>query len=579
MNDIEEIKSRLDIVELAKEYMTLRPAGRNWKALCPLHQEKTPSLMITPDKQIWHCFGCAEGGDIFTLVQKMEGVDFYESLKILADKAGVALEQSDGYKKYRQVTDKLEEVNNLAAEFYHQAFMRSKTGQIARDYILKRGLDEKTISKFKIGYAPDMWEALVSFLKKRGYEEKNILESGLATRSKNGNLVDRFRQRVMFPIWDANNRVVGFTGRVLLDKDNPKYLNTAATKVFDKGKLWYGLNFAKNAIREKKVVLVCEGQMDVIACHQYGFENSVCSSGTAVSKQQLVLLKRQAEEMWLCFDNDDAGQKSAYRLTGMALDAGLIVKVVDLGKQKDPDEMIRNNINDWKNSLDSAKDFVEYFLQVFGSDLSGARDKSKLAESIIPLIYQLNDEVERGHYIVMLAEKLGVDEKFIMEKYNRYQPTEGYFKDNQIAQGMEGVILPEERLIGLIITFFKWLRSDISDLHYEYFSDSIKSILQLLADKAVESEYFDWKWFDALPKLQVDRLRMASMQAESDYIEIDEVMIREEYKMLLERIKLANKELTKESLEKQIGLAEGAGEREKVKEYIRKLQDLIIKDN
>lgn len=574
MSEIEEIKDRLDIVELAKQYMTLRQAGRNLKAVCPLHQEKTPSLMVSPDKQIWHCFGCGEGGDIFTLVQKMEGLDFYESLKLLAERAGVELKQRPGFEKNKEKKSDLHEINRLAAEFYHLAFLKSNSGQIARDYLKKRGVSEAMVERFKIGYAPDIWEALVNFLTKRGYQKKDIIDAGVGYVSRQGGLIDKFRQRLMFPIWDAQGKVVAFTGRTLDGKQEPKYLNTATTRLFDKSRTIYAYHLAKDKIRELREVIFCEGQMDVIACHQAGYENTVCSSGTAVTKMQLKILKRTADVLLVAFDKDEAGKNAGYKMTEMALEMGFVVKVIDMGDCKDPDEIIMQGEDKWSRAVKEAKSFVEYYLTVFARELGGVKDKSKLADKIIPLIYMVKDEIERGHYINNLAETLGVDESFVIEKYRKYQPREEGKKD-EIEEKREDLNM-EERLLGLLMVFYKSAKNKLSGLNIEFVSDSIKKILKTLLDH--EGDKFDWSILRSLSETEIERMREIVILVERDYPENDVEMLDNEIDLLLARIQAVKREEEKGGLEHKIDQAEKAGDKEKVKEYIRKLQDLIINE-
>lgn len=574
MNEIEEIKERIDLVELAKQYMTLRNAGRNWQALCPFHQEKSPSLMISPDKQIWHCFGCGEGGDIFTLVQKSEGVDFYEALKILAERAGVELKKTPGFQKFKQETDKYFEINGLAAEFYHQSLNRSQSGELARNYLKKRGTNLEMITKFKIGYAPNIWDALVGFLVKRGCSRSDIINVGLGFNTKQGKLVDKFRQRLMFPIWDGRGRVVAFTGRILDEKDNPKYLNTATTKIFDKGKILYGLNLAQEKIRSQKQVILCEGQMDVIACFGGGYDWAVCSSGTAVTKQQLILLKRLTDNILIAFDNDAAGQKAAYRLTQMALEVGLVVKIVDLDKYKDPDEMMKTDKVLWQKAVAGAVGFVEYFLKVFDSDEKGVKDKSRLADQIMPLLYYVGDEVEKGHYLSTLADVLDVDKKFVLEKYNKYKPDQQEEKA-AIIKKQEKISI-EERLVGLVVVFYDVLRDKIIDLQENTFSDKLEKIMKFVREYDKEKLNID-DLNVILDKDEQDWWRRVAVTIEKDYAMLDEDLIAQEMKMLVNRWQEVNRENLKINLEKKILLAEKTNDKEKIKQYIRSLQDLIIK--
>ncbi len=573
MSEIEDIKDRVDLVDLAKGYMTLRQAGRNFKAICPFHQEKTPSLMISADKQIWHCFGCGEGGDIFTLVQKMEGVDFYESLKILAQRAGVELKVSEGYRKIKDEVERQADINVLAAEFYHQAFLLSKSGEVARQYIAGRGLNKDMIECFKVGFAPDRWDELTKFLLKRGKKMTEMVAAGLGIYSRQGNVIDKFRNRVMFPIWNMPGKVTGFTGRVLRDEDNPKYLNTSTTKLFDKGRILYALNLAKDEIRKQKQVIVCEGQMDVISCHQFGFRNTVCSSGTAVTKHQLTLLKRMTDTILVAFDNDEAGRRAAYKLTGMALEEGFLVRMVDLKNFKDPDEMLRGDLTGWQKSVEQAVGFVDYFLHVFDKEKKEAKDKSWLADQIIPLIFYVKDEIEKGHYLSLLAEKLGVDERFVYDKYKSYRPSEK--KKNEVLSKPETKLEVDERLVSLVICFFDILKKKINGLQVDDFSDKMKKVLSLL--KQHEEAVFDWKWLVEMDSEDVKRLQTGVALVEMDYLEVDQEVVEREFDDLQKKLVEVLRTRQKDDLEKKIVTAEQSGDREKIKEYIRSLQDLIIR--
>ena len=302
-SQVDEIKSKVDIVEIIQEYIQLKPAGANWKAPCPFHNEKTPSFMVSRDKQIFHCFGCGEGGDIFTFVQKIENIDFPEALKILAEKAGVKLKKIDPTLVSQKT--KLMDICHLAAEFFHKALTSSKEGQISRDYIAKRKLSPQTLADFKIGYAPDSWDLLLNLLRKKGYKDNDIFLAGLVVKNDRGQLYDRFRQRLMFPIFDQHGNIVGFTGRILdASKENQggKYVNTPQTLIYNKSLIAYGLDKAKSEIKKQDLVVVVEGNMDVIASHQAGIKNVIASSGTALTLEQLKILQRYSNNLALAFD-------------------------------------------------------------------------------------------------------------------------------------------------------------------------------------------------------------------------------------------------------------------------------------
>jgi DNA primase len=378
----------------------------------------------------------------------------------------------------------------------------------------------------------------------------------------------------MFPIWDARGRVVAFTGRVLDEKDSPKYLNTATTKIFDKGKILYALNLASEKIRSQKQVILCEGQMDVIACFAAGYDWAVCSSGTAVTKQQLVLLKRLTDNILVSFDNDAAGQKAAYRLTQMALETGLVVRIVDLGNFKDPDEMIRSDKAKWQEAVTEAISFVEYFLRVFDDDNKGVKDKSRLADQIMPLLYYVGDEVEKGHYLSTLADVLDVDKKFVLEKYNKYKPEKQVSQD--VIDKNEDKISIEERLVGLVVVFYDILRDKIIDLQENTFSDKLEKIVEFL--RKYDREKLSIDDLNAiLDKDELDWWRKIVVKIETDYAMLDEDLIEQEFKMLVRRWQEVSQVNLKVELEKKILLAEKTNDKEKIKQYIRSLQDLIIK--
>jgi len=321
----EEIKEKLDIVDLISEYIKLKPAGmENFRALCPFHNEKTPSFMVSRSKQIFKCFGCGEGGDVFSFVMKMEGVEFVDALRELAKKAGVELRRQDP--KFYSKREKVLKILDLAASYYYQALLKSKTGQVARDYIKERKLKDLTVDEFKLGFSPDDWEMLSRFLKSRGFKDDEILESGLVVpRQGKSGYYDRFRYRLMFPIWDAQGRVVGFTARVLRkDEKMGKYINTPQGMIYDKSRVLYGLDKAKSVVRREGKLIIVEGNMDVIASHQAGVKNVIASSGTALTSPQIEIIKRYTDKIVFAFDMDASVQHRLESFLFLAIIAWLL---------------------------------------------------------------------------------------------------------------------------------------------------------------------------------------------------------------------------------------------------------------
>ncbi len=422
----EEIKSKIDIVDLISEYTALKPAGTNWRARCPFHNEKTPSFMVSRDKQIWHCFGCGEGGDIFEFVQKIEGLEFPEALRLLAEKAGIKLHKVNPQEASQRT--KLMDILKISADFFHLSLLKSQEGQIARDYINKRELKPEIVEDFKIGYAPDSWDKLLNFLLKKGYKENDILLSGLVVKNDKGQLYDRFRLRLMFPILDQHGAVVGFTGRILDEKKQDqggKYVNTPQTLIYNKSLVIYGLDKAKNEIKKKDLVVIVEGNMDVVASHQAGVTNVVASSGTALTQEQLKLVKRYTNNIALSFDADLAGQTAAERGIDTALALGFNIRVIQLPKEinkiaiKDPDDCIKQGSEHWLKAIDNAISIMDFYSdKIFAKyDKNNSEQRKEITNRLFKQIAKLPDKVEQDFWLAKLAQKLDVPDNILREAF------------------------------------------------------------------------------------------------------------------------------------------------------------------
>lgn len=341
MSQSEEIKSKLDIVEVIREYIPVKAVGANFQALCPFHNEKSPSFVISPEKQIWHCFGCGRGGDVFAFVMEKEGLGFMEVLRLLAPKAGVVL-QYENQQEYSE-RNRLLDILELAGKYYAH-ILSTPIGREAREYLIKRGLSDENITEWQLGYSQDSWSGLYDFLKARPltgkkYTDEEILSAGLTVKKEAQNsggrgYYDRFRDRIMFPIWNVNNNLIAFTARVNPNKEQTekmgKYINSPQTKIYDKSRVLFGLNKAKSAIRQEDMAIVVEGQMDAISCHNHGFKNVVASSGTALTTEQVALIKRFTNNLALLFDMDAAGQMAADRGIKEALAQEMNLKIIVL---------------------------------------------------------------------------------------------------------------------------------------------------------------------------------------------------------------------------------------------------------
>lgn len=412
MDQKDEVKSKIDIVEVISSYIPLKKAGRNFSGLCPFHTEKTPSFMVSAERQVFKCFGCGEGGDVFTFVQKMEGYDFREALVELAKRVGVVLAE---YKPSSQsrYKDKILEVNEVARKFYSYILQEHKKGEVARQYLKKRGIVQEVWKEFSLGFAPEGWENTISFLKKRNFAVADMAAAGLVIAregSQDKSYYDRFRNRLIFPIADARGVTLGFSGRVI-GEGEPKYLNSPETEVFHKGSLLFGLDVAKDAIRDTNEVLLVEGEFDALSACQAGIKNVVASKGTALTEKQVATLSRLSEKVALCFDTDLAGDKASRRGIELMDMAGLTVRVVGLGKFADPDEFCQKNPVGFKKAVRQASNIYDYFLQsaVKRFDTVTAEGKKKIGKEILPILSKISDDLVRAHYISKLAKVLDLD--------------------------------------------------------------------------------------------------------------------------------------------------------------------------
>ncbi len=416
----EEIKARLNIVDVIRDYIPLRAAGINFRARCPFHNEKTPSFMISPEKQIWHCFGCSKGGDIFAFIMEIEGVDFAGALRILAPKAGVVLTKQDP--KLVSEKNRVLDILDLSRKYYHKVLRESSVAAKARNYLHQRGLDDNALEEWQIGYSPDSWDTTYKFLRSKGYTEKEIFAAGLSVKSSNQpGYYDRFRGRIMFPIINANGNTVAFTARVSPEKEATetmgKYINSPQTMVYDKSRILFGWNKAKTAIKKYEAVIVVEGQMDVITAHQHGWQNVVASSGTALTAEQINLIKRLTNNIYLAFDMDKAGELAADRGVREALAAEMNIKIVELPEGKDPDECIKNNLAGWEGAINGAKQMMQYYFDkaLANSDLKKIEKKQRVAKTLLPIIAKLGSKVEQGYWLKELGTQLDVSETILRE--------------------------------------------------------------------------------------------------------------------------------------------------------------------
>lgn len=425
MSVIEEIKSRLNIVDVAQGYLKLEKAGGNFKACCPFHSERSPSFFVSPARQTYHCFGCNRGGDLISFVEEIEGLDFSGALKVLADRAGVELtRERAGTKESRDEREAIYHALELATKFY-EAVLPKFPEAVA--YLQGRGLTNETIKNFRVGFAPDEWRSLGDFLAKKGVPEVVMEQAGLIVRSPKG-FYDRFRGRVMFPIADSSGRVVAFSGRILKEGEgktlgasaSAKYVNSPETEVFHKSRVLFGFHQAKDAMRRAGSCVLVEGQMDLILSHQAGVTNAVASSGTALTAEHLALIKRFTNNVVLAFDADDAGLAAAHRAVGLALSEDMMVRIAKLPRGTDPADLALKDPEAWQASVRDAKQVIDFYLELL-PELYPEKDalRAKVSETIIPFIAEQRSAIDQGHYVGQVAKLLNIKEEPVWEEVKK----------------------------------------------------------------------------------------------------------------------------------------------------------------
>ncbi|MGC9048907.1 MAG: DNA primase [Patescibacteria group bacterium] len=507
-NIIDEIKSKIDIVDLVSEYIQLKPAGVNFKALCPFHREKTPSFFVSPERQIWHCFGaCNDGGDIFKFIMKIEGVEFPEALRILAQKAGVEINRRD-YHLMSQRT-KLLDITKITAKFYHLILLKSSLAEKAREYLKERGLKTETIKEFQLGFAPNRWDELYKFLTKKGFKEQDIELAGLIiksskysnTKTSDSSYFDRFRNRIMFPINDLYGNPVGFTGRIVPwteEKEVAKYINTPETPIYNKSRILYGLDKAKMTIKEKDSVILVEGNMDVIACHQANSKNVVASSGTALTLEQVKLLKRYTNNLLLAFDVDIAGEAATQKGINIALQEEMNVKIIQVPEGKDPDECIKENPQKWLRAIEQAKPIMDYYFDLAFKNKNPQKieDKKAITKILLPVIVKFGDAVERDYWLKFLANKIDTSESALRDKLRSLKIyTTPDNKEIEFAEKPPRRKLASEMFLGLLLKYPDLVINYFMDLPAKCFdTNETQELAQIIKDCLISKKTLDNDW-------------------------------------------------------------------------------------
>jgi DNA primase len=569
---IEEIKSKLDIVEVISSYLPLKKCGANYRTLCPFHSEKNPSFFVSPARQIWHCFGCLRGGDVFKFIMEIEGVEFGDALRILAKKAGVELKPlSPEYQKLKTQRQRLYEICELATKFFETQLKKSNTGAKVKEYLLSRGINEKSIEDWRIGYAPFTKEGLIKFLRDKGYKIEEIEKAGLAVKTEKGGFYDRFRGRIMFPIFDLNSQVIGFGGRIFppeKDKEVAKYINTPTTLLYDKGKVLYGLDKARTEIRKKDFCVLVEGYTDTILSHQIGCSNTISACGTSLTLDQLRLIKRYTQNLILGFDMDIGGDAATKRGIGLAQVEGFNIKILKLPQEKDPADVISQDPQKFLEILETPISILDfYFESAFSKfDKNTPEGKKAISQILLPVIKRIPNKIERFFWVKELAKRLEAREQDIEEELEKVK-----IEEEEIIQEKKEPLPPQktrkELLEEKLLVFLLKLPEKVKDLkdEIEFLSPFAKELVSKLSiSPQVKRESFP-------PEMQ-EQFDVLSLKSEIEEIAPEELEL--EFKLCKkEFLTLSIKEKLNE-ISKEIQEAEEKKETERLKNLLAKFNQL-----
>ncbi len=614
---VDEIKAKLEIVPLISEYTQVKKSGASFMAVCPFHHEKTPSLHVSPDKQMWYCHGCGEGGDIFGFIMRVEGLDFLDALRFLARKAGVTLNRDDA--KANSDRQLMIEINTLAAKYFHEVLLRSPQAEAARAYVVKRALKSETVEDFMLGFSPNSWDATITFLRKRNYKDDQIIRAGLASKSDKGRgAFDRFRGRLMFPIRDANGNVVGFTARIMPGadgkdaKDEAKYVNTTNTPIYNKSHVLYGLDAARKAIKAQDLAVVVEGNMDVIASHQAGVKNVVASSGTSFTEEQLHILKRFTSRLVLSFDNDPAGELAARRSIDAAVAAGFAVRILRLppGAGKDPDDCIRKAPTMWVRAITDAIPYMEWYITLVRerTDFANPDAVRDASQGLLKEIAKLTAPAERSHWIRQVADLFQTPESALFEVVQRLvggktvvggaqvQSLRDSPHSSQPLAGLREVdakrrgTVPKTRdslislhILALVFGYPALAEPVVNVVTPEMLSDEFR---ELYTDFVVaytgerHGGHEPFNYHDVCLRTGnrelADRVAFLGLLAEKDYGELDSDAQRDVLVRLIGDLKQLHKSRRQHALQQAMTLAEKAGDTQKIRDITAQLSELIV---
>ncbi|MBM3248791.1 MAG: DNA primase [Candidatus Omnitrophica bacterium] len=578
---IDRILDANDIAEIISGYIPLKRAGRNFKALCPFHHEKTPSFTVSPDRQIYHCFGCGAGGNVFSFLMKYERMEFPEAVEMLAKKVGISIPKTEPADKNAGIAEKLFSINELASKFYHDILFNSKEAGSVRAYLEKRGISSETAKKFRLGFAPDKWDALINYLRQKNFSLSLIDKTGLiSSREDSSGYYDRFRDRIIFPIFDIKDRIVGFGARVTNDT-LPKYINSPETPIYVKGKNLFGLNFTKDEIRKHDSVVVVEGYLDFIIPYQAGIHNIVASLGTALTIEQIRIIKRYTQNAIILFDPDLAGELATLRSLDLFLSLDMNVRLVSLPKGFDPDSFVRDKGADkLKELIEDAVDLFDYKLDLLKEkyDIIKAQGKAKIAEEMLATISKIKNEVLKESYLKKLSEILSVKEDALLKELSKVKDGISYIdydSFSSLASKPLNIRVVEKMVVKLMLEHDDLIRQvkeklDISDFQDPHIKKIVCSMLELNSQgRKIEASRLMNHFDDQAVAQTLTHLCLSE--------ECREIDKQKAFDDCINRIKQENIKEKRNQLHGEIKIAESQGNKDRLNQLMKEYNCLIKK--
>lgn len=584
---IEDIKSRLDVVTFLSTYIQLKKTGRNYKGICPFHGEKTPSFVVSPEKQIWHCFGCGKGGDIFAFIREIESVEFPEAIQILADKAGIKIENVNKFQKKEGKSEKdaYHEAHEFACDFFEQQLHDTKDGEKVLKYLQKRGLTDDTIKDFRLGFAPDDYEALYPYLLKKGVKRDVIVRSGFASSKGIGDdkIFDKYRARLMIPILDYMGKICGFGGRALKEDQNPKYLNSPDNIIYNKSKLLYGLSQAKKFVKENDQIILVEGYFDMILPFQAGVKNIVATSGTALTQDHVRIIKRLTNNVVTSFDTDSAGFEATKRAYFMLQNEDMNVKTVWQLDKKDPADYVVDHGEKFLDVIKAAKDFVSFYIEklVAANDVTKMDGRRNVLKEILPIFKNI-PATSRDFYVRQFSNLTNINETSIRDDIDKFNlPYDHPARETAVSGNADIVskIEVEDMILAILLEYQDAFEKAIVLLKDTDFSEEAKNVYNELLDQYNSTRSKPCKWnFDkgSLSKVR-EKINVLTLYAEDKYGEFSPNAVTVELEKLVDKLRRDCKTRKLKEIENGIKEAEDTGDKDKLLKLLMEQQSLLTK--